>query len=105
MLLERKIYRNPSVSLVAVANLIAKQLGQFLGRTDVVVIPNAADVNRFNPGSCQARRLELRIAFRYAESDFVVLLIGNDWKKKGLDTLLKSPRPVARSSPSFDGRR
>ena len=90
MFLERKIYRNPRVSLVAVSNLIAEQLGQFLGRTDVVVIPNAADVARFNPGSCQARRLELRKAFRYAESDFVVLLIGNDWKKKGLDTLLRA---------------
>ena len=59
---------------------------------------------RFNPGSCQARRLELRKAFRYAESDFVVLLIGNDWKKKGLDTLLE-PSPSCAIFPFVDGRR
>ena len=37
-----------------------------------------------------ARRLELREAFRLADNGFVILLIGNDWKKKGLDTLLRA---------------
>jgi UDP-glucose:(heptosyl)LPS alpha-1,3-glucosyltransferase len=90
MFLERKIYRNPRVCLVAVSNLIARQLQMFLGRTDVIVIPNTVDISRFNPETRRARRPALRNSFRFSENDFVVLLIGNDWKKKGLDSLLRA---------------
>lgn len=90
MLLERKIYRNPRVRLVAVSHLIARQLKSFLGRADVVVIPNAVDAIRFNPETRLARRQKSREAFRLKENEFVVLLIGNDWKKKGLDSLLRA---------------
>jgi UDP-glucose:(heptosyl)LPS alpha-1,3-glucosyltransferase len=90
MLLERKIYRDPRVRLVAVSNLVASQLKSFLGRTDVVVIPNTVDTGRFNPETRLARRQKLREAFRIAENEFVILLIGNDWKKKGLDSLLRA---------------
>jgi glycosyltransferase involved in cell wall biosynthesis len=90
MFLERKIYRNPRICLIAVSNLIARQLASFLGRTDVVVIPNTVDTNRFNSETCRARRPELRKAFSFTENDVVALLIGNDWKKKGLDTLLRA---------------
>lgn len=86
--LERQIYRDPRVRLVAVSNLVAKQLETFLARSDVAVIPNTVDTRRFNPRASCARRTESRQAFQYAESDFVILLIGNDWKKKGLDCLL-----------------
>ena len=90
MLLERKIYRNPRVRLVAVSHLIARQLKSFLGRSDVVVIPNAVDTIRFNPETRLARRQKSREAFRLKENEFVALLIGNDWKKKGLDSLLRA---------------
>jgi glycosyltransferase involved in cell wall biosynthesis len=90
MFLERKIYRNPRICLIAVSNLIAKQLKTYLNRSDVVVIPNTVDLNRFNPQVRESRRQELRAALGYSEADFVVLLIGNDWKKKGLDTLLRA---------------
>jgi len=90
MFLERRIYRDPRVCLVAVSHLIARQIQQFLGRTDVVVIPNTVDTGRFNPEIRRARRLELRKAFHLADNSFVILLIGNDWKKKGLDTLLRA---------------
>jgi glycosyltransferase involved in cell wall biosynthesis len=90
MFLERLIYRNPRVRLVAVSNLIAGQLKTFLGCTNVDVIPNTVDINRFNPETRQARRQKLREAFQIQKHQFVVLIIGNDWKKKGLDTLLKA---------------
>jgi UDP-glucose:(heptosyl)LPS alpha-1,3-glucosyltransferase len=75
---------------VAVSHLIARQLKSFLGRADVVVIPNAVDAIRFNPETRLARRQKSREAFRLKENEFVVLLIGNDWKKKGLDSLLRA---------------
>jgi glycosyltransferase involved in cell wall biosynthesis len=90
MFLERKIYRDTRVCLVAVSNVIARQLQTYLGRSDAIVIPNTVDIDRFNPETGRLRKNQLRQAFQIAENDFVVLLIGNDWKKKGLDSLLRA---------------
>ena len=88
MLLERKVYRNPRVRLVAVSSLVAAQLKTHFQRNDVAIIPNAVDTVRFTAEERVAKRNESRRSLSYSENDFVALLIGNDWKKKGLDTLL-----------------
>jgi glycosyltransferase involved in cell wall biosynthesis len=90
MFLERRIYRDPGVRLVAVSRLVAAQLKSHFQRDDVAVIPNAVDTVRFTPEGRMARRSASRQSLSYAERDFVLLLIGNDWKKKGLDALLKA---------------
>lgn len=90
MYLERKVYRNRGVRLVAVSSLVAAQLKSRFQREDVMVIPNAVDAVRFAPEERIAKRKVSRQSFSYSENDFVSLLIGNDWKKKGLDTLLKA---------------
>jgi glycosyltransferase involved in cell wall biosynthesis len=88
--LERKIYRDQDVHLVAVSPLVAAQLKSYFQREDVDVIRNAVDTLRFTPEVRVARRNASRQFLSYAEDDLVLLLIGNDWKKKGLDTLLKA---------------
>ena len=88
MLLEKRIYRKTDARLIAVSNLVAGQLKHYFQRDDVTVIPNAVDTMRFNPQARRSRRVASREKFQFIENDFVVLLIGNDWKKKGLDTLL-----------------
>lgn len=88
--LERKIYRDQNVRLVAVSSLVAAQLKSYFGREDVTVIRNTVDTLRFSPEVRIARRNASRQSLSYGENDFVLLLIGNDWKKKGLDTLLKA---------------
>lgn len=88
MLLEKKIYRDPRVSLVAVSGLIANKLEGCFGRTGVTIIPNAVDTTRFTPEARQANRAKSRRQFHFAEDELVALLIGNDWKNKGLDVLL-----------------
>lgn len=90
MFLERKVYRNPRVRLVAVSSLVAAQLKTHFQLNDVTVIPNAVDTVRFTPEGRTAKRNVSRRSLSYSENDFVALLIGNDWKKKGLDTLLTS---------------
>jgi glycosyltransferase involved in cell wall biosynthesis len=90
MFLERKIYSDPGVRLVAVSSLVAAQLKSHFQREDVTVIPNAVDALRFTAEARIARRNTSRQSLSYGENDFVLLLIGNDWKKKGLDTLLKA---------------
>src|SRR5215469_1435925 len=93
--LERKIYRDPHVRLVAVSSLVAAQLKSYFQREDVTVIRNAVDTLRFTPETRVSRRNASRQSLSYAEDDFVLLLIGNDWKKKGLDTLLKAVAQVS----------
>jgi UDP-glucose:(heptosyl)LPS alpha-1,3-glucosyltransferase len=90
MFLEEMIYRDPSVRLIAVSTLVAKKLKTIFGRTDVVIIPNAIDTVRFTPEECEARRVKSRGQFHFQEEEFVILLIGNDWRNKGLDSLLRA---------------
>jgi glycosyltransferase involved in cell wall biosynthesis len=88
--LERRIYGDPRVKLAAVSSLVAGQLKKHFGRADVLVIPNAVDSVRFSPQARSKRRTDARATLGYSPDEFVLLLIGNDWKKKGLDTLLAS---------------
>lgn len=90
MALEKRVYSNPQVTLAAVSSLTAQELRRFFGREDVHVIPNAVDVKTFNPAARRERRAEARHGLRFEEDDFVLLLMGNDWKKKGLDFLLEA---------------
>ena len=90
MLLERRIYSKREIALSAVSQLVAAQLERFFGRTDVFVIRNAVDTGLFNSKSRLARRGEARTTFGASPDEFVFLLIGNDWKKKGLDALLEA---------------
>jgi glycosyltransferase involved in cell wall biosynthesis len=90
MFLERKIYNDPRVRLVAVSALVAAQLKSHFHRENVTVISNAVDTLRFNAEARIAKRDESRQTLSYGKNDFILLLIGNDWKKKGLDTLLKA---------------
>jgi glycosyltransferase involved in cell wall biosynthesis len=90
MLLEREVYQNPGTKLIAVSSLVAAELKNYFQRGDVAIIPNAVDTVRFTPQARAAKRSSSRQSLGYNEADFVALLIGNDWKKKGLDTLLRA---------------
>ena len=88
--LEDRIYRDSRVHLIAVSSRIAAGLKDHFGRTDVTLIPNSTDIRRFNRKSRRDRRDESRKHFGFSNGDFVILFIGNDWKKKGLDALLRA---------------
>jgi len=56
----------------------------------VLVIRNGVDAREFNARARLARRDTARSSFGVSAGQFVFLLIGNDWKKKGLDALLEA---------------
>jgi UDP-glucose:(heptosyl)LPS alpha-1,3-glucosyltransferase len=60
------------------------------GRADVTVINNAVDTVGLTKQNRLAKRTASRQLFQCAEHEFVLLFIGNDWKKKGLDSLLRA---------------
>jgi glycosyltransferase involved in cell wall biosynthesis len=88
--LERRIYSDPSVSLAAVSPRIAGLLAQYFGRTDVKIIPNGVDCAEFSPAARLAKRQQARKPRNFRDTDFVLLLIGNDWRTKGLPAILSA---------------
>jgi UDP-glucose:(heptosyl)LPS alpha-1,3-glucosyltransferase len=88
--LERRIYTDPKVSLAAVSSHTASLLKDYFHRQDVLVIPNGVDSAQFSPAARLAHRSAARHRRNLQESDFALLLIGNDWSVKGLDTVLRA---------------
>lgn len=89
--LEQHVYTHPDVSLVAVSQKVAADLNRFYTQQENLnVIYHGCDVKRFHA----QRRYELRERARselgLLQDEFVILLIGNDWKKKGLNCLLEA---------------
>jgi UDP-glucose:(heptosyl)LPS alpha-1,3-glucosyltransferase len=88
--LERRIYSNPRVTLAAVSRHTAAQLARYFGRNDVTVIPNGVDGAHFSPVALASMRLQSRQQFCCSPEEFVLVLIGNDWRNKGLQALLQA---------------
>jgi glycosyltransferase involved in cell wall biosynthesis len=90
MALEERIYRRERVALAGVSGLVAGHLEKYFQRKNVRVIRNGVNGENLSPPRRLARRSAVRDQLRLASRDFTLLLIGNDWKKKGLDTLLEA---------------
>lgn len=89
MFLERKIYSNPRVSLIPIARKTAADLQRLYGRNDnLPVVYLGLDHAKFNPEVRQRLRSEVRKQLGLGDGRFVLLLIGNDWRLKGLPALL-----------------
>jgi UDP-glucose:(heptosyl)LPS alpha-1,3-glucosyltransferase len=88
--LERRSYADLAVSLVAVSQRTATLLNDYFHRQDVHVIPNGVDTAQFSPSARLALRAGARLRRKIQEVDFVLLLIGNDWRVKGLETVLRA---------------
>jgi glycosyltransferase involved in cell wall biosynthesis len=88
--LERRIYTDPKITLGAVSKRTAGLLKEYFGREDISIIPNGVDTKQFSTAARLARRGEARRRRDFREEDFVLLLIGNDWRNKGLPTVLEA---------------
>jgi glycosyltransferase involved in cell wall biosynthesis len=60
-----------------------------IGNALVRIIPNAADVNRFKPGTRQ-QRMEWRRLNGIGENDTVAVFVGGEWRRKGLDLAIQA---------------
>jgi UDP-glucose:(heptosyl)LPS alpha-1,3-glucosyltransferase len=94
--LERRTYTDHRIAMAAVSKRTAGLLKSYLGRGDVCVIANAVDTRQFTPAARLVRRSESRQRRGFREEDFVLLLIGNDWRNKGLPAILEAMSTLAR---------
>lgn len=91
VLLERNVYTNPRVQLILTSGNTAGELARFYGRTGPFpVLYAGVDLGAFNPPRCKSLREQARKTRGLTSEQFVLLLIGNDWRKKGLPVLLEA---------------
>jgi UDP-glucose:(heptosyl)LPS alpha-1,3-glucosyltransferase len=90
MALENRIYRRPTVSLAAVSASAASLLDKYFHPATVRVIRHGVDIQSFSLSRRLAERTIARKHFNLSAEDFALLLIGNDWRTKGLAALLQS---------------
>jgi len=91
MALERWVYGRGGRCLVAVSRKVARDLNRFWGRgEDLPVVYHGIDPLQFHPGVRCSLRPEARRVLGLPKNAFALLLIGNDWRKKGLDCLLEA---------------
>jgi glycosyltransferase involved in cell wall biosynthesis len=86
--LERRVYSDPSATLAAVSQRTADLLARYFQRRDVQVVPNGVDTKQFSVSARMARRSEARGRRNFRDSDCVLLVIGNDWRVKGVPAIL-----------------
>jgi glycosyltransferase involved in cell wall biosynthesis len=85
--LERFVYRRSSVHLAAVSPRTASLLARYFQR-EAILIPNGVDTCQFSVQARVVGRNQARDVRGYRDEDFVLLLIGNDWRIKGLPAIL-----------------
>lgn len=89
--LERRIYSNPKHQLILIAKKTADDLKRHYGRQDAIpIVYVGLNHEIFNHENRLRLRAQARDALQLSKDAFVLLLVGNDLKKKGLDTVLLS---------------
>lgn len=89
--LEKKIYTRNEIPLAVISHKMEQDLSRCFQRTEnIALIYHAVDVTHLNPRRRQVLRAEARRKLQLAEGAFGILIVGNDWKKKGLPCLLQA---------------
>jgi glycosyltransferase involved in cell wall biosynthesis len=89
--LERHLYTRPRAQLILIARKTQADLDRFYGPHDPLpVLYMGLDHAVFNPERRVARREAARKEFAIPGDQFAFLLVGNDWRKKGLFTILEA---------------
>lgn len=87
--LERRVFVNPRVMLAAISRKTAEDVARlFRNGSRPAVIYHGLDLERFSPQKRLALRERARATLALPADALALLLIGNDWKNKGLLVLL-----------------
>ena len=86
--LERRVYRNPRTTLIVISRATGRQLAKLAGREDFPVFYAGVEAGTFNPQKRAALRPAARGSLELPQDQFALLLVGNDWRNKGVPVLL-----------------
>ncbi len=78
--------------VIAVSNGVRREIMEYYSRSDdaISVIPNGVDLEEFHPRNRCLYRAEIQQQFGINERDFVLLFVGGDWERKGLEYIIRS---------------
>ena len=94
--LEKRVFQRPETQLILTSRRSAEELARFYGRRErLPLIETGLDHKAFNPELRGAVRAQARQTIALRDEVFTLLLIGNDWRKKGLGTLLDALMQLA----------
>ena len=94
--LEKRVFERPGTQLILTSRRSADELARFYGRQErLPLIETGLDHKAFNPELRAASRAGARREIGLPDETFALLLIGNDWRKKGLGTLLDALTQLA----------
>lgn len=89
--LEGRVYRNPETLLILIARKTKADLERFYGRRDrYTVIYLGLDHATYRPERRAALRQSARKALDLSDDRLALLLVGNDWHKKGIRALFEA---------------
>jgi len=89
--LERRMYTNPKTGLILIAKKTADDLKRHYGIAGPLpVVYIGLDHSIFNPEWRIRNRPAVRKQLGFHDETFVLVLVGNDWKKKGLVALIEA---------------
>jgi UDP-glucose:(heptosyl)LPS alpha-1,3-glucosyltransferase len=93
---ERRFTRGNFSKVVAMSDMAAQQIRSRYGLTadEVVTIYNGIDIERFNPKVRDEYRTNYRERIAASQEAFVALCVGNDYKRKGVPTLVEVARLI-----------
>ena len=118
LVLERVIFKQHRYKkIIAISELVKTNIAGNYGVTlsDIEVIYNGVDINKFHPANKNKYRIEIRQKYGLKDSDFVVLFMGSGFERKGVGYLIKAVGSISEpvsvlivgkgSNPSLKGVR
>jgi len=89
--LEHRAYTDPDTTLVVYSRKSAREVESEYRRSDrIPVIYLGLDHSVFDPENRRALRREARKKLEIAQDELAIVLVGNDWRNKGVPVLLEA---------------
>ena len=91
LFLENRVYKqNKFKKIIAVSTGVKEELIKYynIPESKIEVVPNGVDLSRFKKDT--QKRKEIREKFGFLNNDFVLLFVGNEFRRKGLQFIIKA---------------
>lgn len=98
---ERRIFQKPYSRLAAISRSIAEEYMRYYGIPEdrVRIIPNGVDTLTFNPDRKIQCSQEIRKQLNIPDNVKLLLFVGNEFKRKGLEILINSLTKIPEGIP------
>ncbi len=99
LIIERMIFKGHRYKkIIAISEMVKKNIidNYHINETDIVVLYNGVDLERFCHQNKERYREEIRKRYSIDEDTFVALLVGSGFERKGVELLLKAVELVSK---------